>query len=226
MAQYLPASGFVARGDGGPDREHPRDWIVWHFTHIGNLPAIINRQVLLPDSAVTAPVDVANQAVKARRRHIHVAPDHAYPPSTVSDHVPFYIAAKSPMLYVVTRPPADSGPLVQLGIALGDLIDAGLIWCASDGNAAAGFTRFSRDLPNLGGFVDFDLLCQRDWYNTPDDQDRKSRRAAEVLVLGSVPVSLISYVVTAAEQTMQAANREFTVVGGDREYVVLPELFY
>ncbi len=45
-----------------------------------------------------------------------------------SDHVPFYIAARSPMLTVVCRAapatPGGAGPLVHLGVALGDIIDA------------------------------------------------------------------------------------------------------
>ena len=116
--------------------------------------------------------------MKERRRHKVVSPDAGYPTSMASHHVPFYIAAKSPMLFVVCRGyghyTGGAAPLVHLGVGLGDLIDAALTWCASDGNAAATFTQFSRDLPGLGDFVDFDLLCQRDWYNTPDDGDRKS----------------------------------------------------
>lgn len=90
-----------------------------------------------------------------------------------SDHVPFYIAARSPMLYVVCKGHSGysggAGPLVHLGVALGDIIDADLTWCASDGNAAASYTKFSRQVDTLGTFVDFDLLCQRQWHNTDDD---------------------------------------------------------
>lgn len=229
MTAFFPEGGFVGRG-GGPRREAPRDWIVWHFTHIDNLPAIVDEQRLLPDSAVTPATHVANDDVKERRRHIAVNPHPAYPASMVSDHVPFYIAAKSPMLYVVCngygRYKDGAGPLVHLGIPIGDLIDAGMTWCASDGNAAATFTEFSLDINQLGSFVDFDLLCQRDWYNTPEDPDRKSRRSAEVIVLGAVPLELVRYVCASTEQTMHVAQRLLTSVGGMREYIVKPEMYY
>lgn len=227
--KYRRASGFVAR-DGGPDRERPRDWIVWHFTHVDNLPGVVTAGRLLPDAGVTPSTNVANDDVKDLRRHKVVAPDTAYPTSMASDHVPFYIAARSPMLYVVRRghPGYSAGvaPLVHLGVVLGDVIDADLTWCASDGNAAAGYTKFTREVDTLGSFVDFDLLCQRQWHNTPDDPNRQSRRAAEILVHGHVPLELISWVCCCNEETMTRAQSLLDSVGGVRNYVVKPEMFY
>ncbi len=117
-------------------------------------------------------------------------------------------------------------PLIFLGAALGDIIDSGLTWCVSDSNAATQYVEFSRDEATLGSFVDFDLLLQRDWYNTADDTDRKSRRAAEVLVLGQVPLDLISIVVAKSEDMLTAARGMFQSVGGTREYRVVPGLYY
>lgn len=227
--RYKRESGFVARNDG-PDRQRPRDWIVWHFTHVDNLPSIVSTGRLLPDSAVTPLTDVAYDEVKERRRHKVVDPDTDYPASMVSDHVPFYIAARSPMLFVVQRGHAGySGgvaPLVHLGVFLGDIIDADLTWCASDGNAGAGFTKFTREINELGTFVDFDLLCQYRWNNTDEDTNRQSRRAAEILVHGHVPVELISWVCCCNEKTMTQAEDLLNSVGVVRNYVVKPEMFY
>lgn len=229
MTAFVPESGFVAR-NGGPRRDGPRDWVVWHFTHVDNLPSIVAQGQLLPDSAVTPAAHVANDEVKERRRHKVVNPHAGYPVSMASDHVPFYIAAKSPMLFVVCRGyghyKGGAGPLVHLGVVLGDIIDAGLTWCASDGNAAATFTEFSSAVGELGSFVDFDLLCQRDWYNTTDDPDRKGRRSAEVLVLGAVPLELVSYVCASTEQTLATAQGLLNSVGGVRDYRVKPEMYY
>lgn len=228
-AVYFPASGFVATG-GGPKRTKPRDWVVWHFTHVANLTSIVAQERLLPDCAVTPSAAVANDEVKERRRHKAVCPDAAYPTSMASDHVPFYIAAKSPMLYVVCRGhgryTGGASPLVHLGVVLGDIVDAGLTWCASDGNAAATYTRFSRQLDTLGNFVDFDLLCQRDWYNTPDDPDRKSRRSAEILVHGHVPLNLVSRVCSSNADTLARARTLLEPVGGVRDYSVKPDMYY
>ncbi|MDO3331364.1 Uncharacterised protein [Mycobacteroides abscessus subsp. massiliense] len=221
---YFPESGFVGR-NGGPRRDAPRDWIVWHFTHVDNLPGIIETGRLLPDSMIKPATEVANPEVKERRRHKAVDPHQNYPQSMASEHVPFYIAAKSPMLYVVCNRHG-SAQLVHLGIVLADIIDAGLTWCASDGNAAATFTQFSCEITTLGHFVDYDLLCQRDWYNTPEDPDRKSRRSAEILIHGTVPIELVSYICCANTNTLNQTQTYFGNVSGMRNYKAQPTMYY
>ncbi len=149
----------------------------------------------------------------------------------MNEHVPFYLAAKSPMLYVVNRGHANYAggcdDLVFLGFVLGDLNASGSTWCVSDQNAATSRVAFSRDLDALGNFVDFDLLCQRMWNNTGDDQDRQSRRAAEVLVLGEFPLDLIQVVIAKSERTLARARAALgDDVGEVREYHCVPDLFY
>lgn len=204
--------------------------MVWHFTHAANLGAIVQEGALLSATSIDPVVSVANRGVKERRASVIVDPDGAYPESVVSDHVPFYIAAKSPMLYVVDRghPDYEGGcdELVFFGVALGDLADEGVVWCASDQNASTQRVAFSRDLTSLGSFVDFDLLCRRLWRNTPDDPDRMSRRAAEVLVLDRVPLEMVRVVVTKNEMTLARAHGALQTVGGERQYHVVRDLFY
>lgn len=229
MLRFIPASGFVAR-NGRPARERPDDWIVWHFTHRDNLADICRAGSLLPASSVNPARSVANDVVKGRRTYA-VTPDGTYPPCTVHDHVPFYIAAKSPMLFAVTSPgtaayKAHSSDLVFLGAALGELHRAGLTWCVSNGNAASGYTAFSREMGSLGDFIDFDLMCEQDWRNTADDPFRKGRRAAECLVLGSVPLELVSVVVTKDAAGLRYAQRLLEPVGGARHYCIKPEIFF
>jgi hypothetical protein len=227
--RYFGSSGMTAR-DTNPAPGDPRAWVVWHFTHIDNLPRIIAQGGLLASNRVDPTTNVASSEVKDRRTTAVVRPDTSYPPSVVSDHVPFYIAPKSPMLYVVHRghPEYLGGcePLIFLGCLVGDIFDSGLIWCISDGNAAATFTRFSRDEATLGKFVDFPLLCQRDWYNTSQDSDRKRRRAAEMLVRGQVPLGLISVVVARNDTMLARARGLLESVGGKRDYVRMPKIYY
>jgi hypothetical protein len=173
---------------------------------------------------------VANPNVKERRTW-PVEPDPAYPQSAVHDHVPFYLTAKSPMLYVVTQNGeetyrAKSADLVFLGVALGDVIDSGATWCMSDGNAASAYTQFSRDVDTLGDFVDFDLLCRKMWNNTADDSNRQGRRAAELLVLKEVPLQLVSVVLTRNEPELGYVQECFGVVRGQREYHAMTAVFY
>lgn len=227
---YMPDSGFMARGAPGPQRERPRDWLVWHFTHMDNIEAIAASGCLFPSSDVAPCRSVANDDVKDRRTY-RVRPDDDYPASTVRDHVPFYIAAKSPMLYAVTSPgpqahKAKSQDLVFMGAVLGDLIDSTLTWCISNGNASSGFTAFSRKLDQIGDFVDFDLLCQKMWYNTIDDPYRQGRRAAECLVLGRVPLQLVSVIVTRNDAELRRARQHLETVGGMRQYRAMRDIFY
>jgi hypothetical protein len=180
---YYPDSGFTAIGAGLPLRNAPRDWIVWHFTHCANLATIAEAAHLYSSTRREPIVNVARQGVKTRREQIEVRPDDRYPPGkSVADHVPFYLAAKSPMLYAVTQGHLDHGDgsdrLVFLGLPIGNVVDASLVWCASDANAATDFVQFTRTIEQLGNFVDFNLLCQKMWNATPEDKNRPGRRAA------------------------------------------------
>jgi hypothetical protein len=134
------------------------------------------------------------------------------------------------MLYAVTRGHENyrggRKPLVLLGAVLGDIVESGATWCVSDSNAAAAIANFSRDDAGIGTFVDFNLLCQRRWYNTPDDPDRKSRRAAELLVLDQVPLELVTVVIASDSKVLDQARAILETVGGSRQYHHEPEMFY
>lgn len=86
--------------------------------------------------------------------------------------------------------------------------------------------KFSRQVDTLGTFVDFDLLCQRQWHNTDDDPNRQSRRAAEILVYGHVPFELVSYVCCYNTETMTRVRTLLDPVGGVRKYVIKPGMYY
>lgn len=230
MATYIPDSGFTA-GSGAPNRDDAPDWYVWHFTHRDNLASIVAAGGLLAPSAVTPTKNVADRQVKARRDLVAVSPDANYPPGKyVRDHVPWYIAAKSPMLFAVCRGHRDysggADPLIFLGMGLRDLIASGRIWCASNMNAASFDVEFSRDVRGLGSFVDFDLLCAKMWNRTGDDPQRPTRRAAEVLVLDFVPLELVGAVVARTVPALNAARSALRNVGGARDYWHLPQFYY
>lgn len=185
---------------------------------------------MLPSSTIVPTTNVASGSIKARRTSKRVDPDDTYPASVVSDHVPFYIASKSPMLYKVQKGHPEygggPGPLVFLGCVLGDIIDSDLTWCASDGNAAAEFTRFSREVAALGDFVDFEVLRARDWRATLDDPDRRRRRSAEILVLSRIPLELVSLVVCYQQQTLDRVMPILERANDQREYRVMPEMYF
>ncbi|MCY9786683.1 DUF4433 domain-containing protein [Nocardiopsis sp. EMB25] len=231
MSRYrISDSGFVARGGNGPQRDKPQDWVVWHFTHIENLKSIAHEGLIKCSSEIEPNRNVANPDVKARRARRKVDPDEDYPTSFVNDHVPFYIAAKSPMLYSVTNGHKgyDGGceSLIFFGSFLGDIIESRRIWCASDSNAATSYVKFSRDEKNLGSFVDFDLLLQRYWGKTSEDPDRPGRRAAEILVLKEFPVDLISLVVAKNASMLEKAKLNFEKAGTEFDFRCEPRIYF
>jgi hypothetical protein len=149
--QYFADGGFVAIGESAPQIDAPRDWMIWHFTQLPNLQSIVNSGALVSDDSVGIHATVADARIKETRRR-RVVSALGYPGGrAVSAHVPFYYAAKSPMLNRVTRAGAEvTDSILFLGVRVGDVLDAELQWCASDGNAAAGVTQFSNELSNLG----------------------------------------------------------------------------
>jgi hypothetical protein len=228
---YFRESGFAALGSDLPRQTAPREWIVWHFTHSANLPGIVKSGHLYASTKQDPLVNVASYVVKARRRRIRVCPDESYPEGkSVADHVPFYIAAKSPMLYAVTKGHLDYDggceSLVFLGLPIGSIVDSGIIWCASDANAATDFVQFTRNVELLGSFVDFDLLCEQIWKGTPGDPNRSSRRAAEVLVLDQLPIDMITHVVARTGETLDPARSALESVGGTRQYRTEKDFYY
>ena len=78
----------------------PRCGLLFHFTHVDNLPAVLDAGAILSDTVVVANGLLANEAgdpeIKQRRRERVVT---CPPGGVVADYVPFYFAARSPMMY-------------------------------------------------------------------------------------------------------------------------------
>lgn len=212
---FFADGGFVGHNHG-PHIDEPREWMVWHFTRLEYLPEIIESGRLVCDeNVVPREGSVASPEVKAirRRREITAAGYAAH--RRVSQHVPFYFAAKSPMLFYVSRnyPQEILDSLVFFGVRVGDIIGLGLEWVASNGNAATLLTQFSADVDTLGTFVDFELLTAKYWNDTADDPARKSRRAAEILVYESVPLEAVSLVAVSNAMTLERASELLSGAG-------------
>lgn len=68
---------------------------------------------------------------------------------------------------------------------------AGLRTVFTEGNAGAAFVQFHEDGPLLESSIDWPLMGERYWNDTPDDPGRANRRQAEYLVHQAVPVGVI-----------------------------------
>lgn len=196
--------GLWARG-GILDATTAANWIAWHFTPIVNLPRIKADGGLLPHSAASPAASAGDDGIKGRRLLRRVPLGH-YPESCVGDHVPLYIAGKSPMLHRVAKYGAgtyDGGSrgLVMLGFRVGLIAGSGHYWCATDSNAVSATAQFTENIDEVPALVDFDLLTSKWWNNTLEDPNRASRRSAEILVHDFLPLDWLEVVVVSNEST-------------------------
>ncbi len=128
---------------------------IFHITHIDNVLGIIRAGRLWSDREVAergdASVKIGYDHIKHRRLH---KPVLCHPDTTVGDYVPFYFCPRSVMLYVIKSGSPElrfqGGQLniVHLVSTIGTAIEEAKDrpWAYSDGNAAAGYTRFYEDL--------------------------------------------------------------------------------
>jgi hypothetical protein len=84
-------------------------------------------------------------------------------------------------------------PIVYLVTSVQRVAESGSSFVFSDGHGLANFTDWYDDLKNLKA-VDWDLVGERYWHDTPADNDRQRRKQAEFLVHGSVAWQLISQI--------------------------------
>jgi hypothetical protein len=167
---------------------------IYHFTDIDNLKGIFEAGELRCYRVAPTAVDVGNQSIKANRSRRLV---NCGPRGMVGDYVPFYYAPRSPMLFSikcgnVEGVSPDQRRLVYLVTSTEAIYSAGLACVMSDGNAATMITKFGDDPEDLDMEVDWELMKERIWRNTPEDPDRVRRRMAEFLVHEAVPLELIS----------------------------------
>ncbi|NJK45006.1 MAG: DUF4433 domain-containing protein [Pleurocapsa sp. SU_196_0] len=168
--------------------------LLYHFTHIDNLPRILEAGGVLCKRDCGNARNIAHFEVQARRDRVQVPiPPHG----NLHDYVPFYFAPRSPMMYSIHKNnvpdvQCDTHELVYLLSSVERVRHSGLKFVFTNGNAAVAFRRqFFNDLERLPEVLDWDLLGADFWNNTLEDQDRKRRRAAEFLVHERVPWNVI-----------------------------------
>lgn len=219
----------------------PRCGVLFHFTHLDNLAAVLEAGSLLSDSTVRAQMLLATEAgdpeIKERRRRQSVT---CPPGGVVADYVPFYFAARSPMMYKlyargVPTFAGDHRDLVYFVTTVERLVAAGLPFAISDRNAAKFLAEFTNDISVLGdlavqppqsAFIDWPLMKARRWNNTPDDGERMERRMAEFLVHGEVPLGLLPSIGVRSEDRKARVEHLFAQAGRTVKVVVRDDWYY
>lgn len=168
---------------------------VAHFTHLDNVARIAVEGLRCDsESSGLLVTEVGEPSIKAQRRERLVKVE---PGGVVADYVPFYFAARSPMLYSIHAGgvpsfSGDSHDVVYLMTTVEALQGAGLRLIFTDRNAVLERARHSAEVSDLDELVDWDLMTATSWASTDSDPGRKQRRMAECLVHRHVPWSVFT----------------------------------
>lgn len=203
----------------------PRRGLLYHFTHISNLASIAVEGLYCDaqaEASQRAPREVGNASVKQLRRRLVVP---LGPGGCVADYVPFYFAARSPMLYIISKGDVptysgDQDEVVYLVTSIEKAVEKRLQFVFTDRNAALGYAQYGDDLQDLDDYVDWELMEGRMWHDTTEEPDRQERRMAEFLVHGHVPWSAFVGVAACTDEVCRQAEHALSSVG--REIPIRP----
>lgn len=203
---------------------------VYHFTRVEHLSTIVDSGLhcdQLAQARSLLRIEVGNTGIKAGRaaRQVPVAPH-----GCVADYVPFYFATRSPMMYAIHKsnvPGYSEGidRLVYLGTTVERLAELGLDVLLTDRNAVLAYADFVRwsDGEPADDFIDWPLMKERYWHNTPEEPARLERRMAECLVHGTVPWEAVM-AVGARDQAV--ADEASSIIGLDLPQVLVRPDWY
>lgn len=167
---------------------------IYRMTHIDNVPFIVKNGLWPKLSEVQDPdfVPIGNPSIIDKRtdKPVGVNP----PGGVLGEYVPFYFAGRSPMLLnIATGHVVDKVPQKDIVFIVCDaieIINAGIPYCYTDGNAANKTSTFYNNLYGLQD-LDWGTIRAKMWANTDEDYDRVRKKMAEFLVKEHIPSNLI-----------------------------------
>ena len=135
-------------------------------------------------------------------RHTHPIPKLANA-GNLGEYIPFYFGPFSPMLLMIKNgtPPVQKRPqedIVYVISSVKTIQEAGLEYCFTDKQAKRKLANFYREDEHFDK-IDWEVVGQRYWNDTPDYQDRQDRKQAEFLVRYHIPVSCINWLAVRTE---------------------------
>jgi len=168
----------------------PADPLIFHITHVDNLPEILRQGGLWCDSqriAKKLPTrNIAHLHIKTRRLN---RPVMTRADGKLGDYVPFNFCSRSVMLYVVHQGHQDYAggqeDVVHLVSSVARAVALGRPWAFSDRHAELGHSLHYDDLARLDE-VRWDVMGLQYW------RDVKEERQAEFLVHDFFPWQAIT----------------------------------
>ncbi len=184
---------------------------IFHFTNIKNLPGIIGAERLLCNNQVaeagTRYTDVASREIQLRRARTEVT---CGPGGVLPNYVPFFFAARSPMLFRIYKDvdiyPEGQEPLVYLVSNIETARDERLPFVFTDGHPIMRYTRFYDRLEDLDK-LDWEVMSGRMWNDDDDHPDRQRKREAEFLVHRSLPWELVAGIAVINEEMLERVEQ-------------------
>lgn len=163
----------------------PKQVLIYHITHINNLPSILKDEGLHSDAVMAArdPTLIGYSEIKKRRlNEINVSCCLFH---NVGDFVPFYFCPRSPMLFAINKgntghPPGCQRSILHLVSTMADALSIGSPWAISSGNAGAYHTTFEADVEALDS-LDWSAIRATDW------QGKQHQKMAEFLMQDFFP---------------------------------------
>ncbi len=184
---------------------------IYHITHINNLMSISEKGGLYCDAQSINHQSVSYPAIKERRRNKE-AP--FFPGLFLSDFVPFYFTNRSPMLYAIHTkcvPDCMDGQesIIYFVATISTILNYTQDFCFTDGHSVEEISNFYRELSDLDK-IDWQLINDWSWHNTPEDNDKKRRKQAEFLVKSFVPLQLFDRIVVYNDEIKRKVESLFS----------------
>jgi len=206
---------------------------ILRLVHVENLPVLLRRGGLYspnhtPDDGELYRT-IHREDVQAKRRTVGIS---CGPGGTEHDYVPFYFGYRSPMLLQLKTGQVagyDEGqePLIYLATTCQSVSSRGGRFVFSDGHGLARFTSWFDDLASLDK-VDWGMVYQQYWADSPEDMDRQRRKQAECLIHRFCPWDWIEEIVVlneAAKKRVETVLRAFPA-GVSRPVLMRPGWYY
>ncbi|MER6518944.1 MULTISPECIES: DUF4433 domain-containing protein [unclassified Streptomyces] len=206
---------------------------IYHITHVRNLRGILSRGGLFSDNIAAVEnltdTEIGMASIKQRRRTTEI---DCGPGGSPADYVPFYFGYRSPMLLSIKSgnvPTYREGqePVIYLASSLTAVRNINLPAVFSEGNAGAVFVDFHADEPELcEKIIDWPLMTQQWWNDTPEDPNRAGRRQAEYLVHRFFPTGLIASIATLNERRAEEVRGILSEFEVSIPVMVYPHWYY
>ncbi len=206
-----------------------RATLIFRLTHYANLEFTLSKGMCCKNSPDTDPnyINIGHRNLIDKRgsRRVPLSPF-----GVLNDYIPFYFAPRSPMLYSIHKGNIDGftgnqSDIIYLVSSIEKIQEINIPFVFTDGHAYENITKFFNELNDLDK-IDWQIMGETYWRNTPDDNDRMRRRMSEFLTYQFVPSSCILAIVVQHETIKKAVDSIQAKVGTAIQTLIKPNWYY